>query len=221
MLATTAPAASQNMAAFSNPTMFAAQPRPSQTPNHQPQGPAPSTVSQSQTAARDKARISALLDINSALLQEVVSLQAQGKAGNPSIAPGSQQPSPTQEQHAASPVSAPEQPNNTNDSSKLPPQKPSQEYIECMRRLQANLAYLATIADRAKKASSALPAAPAILDPPPNLPTLNEMYAKLNELFPGAPRGPPSSRQQQRPGQQAPIPGNAGPGSVAVGDNGV
>ncbi|KAL1966199.1 hypothetical protein VTN77DRAFT_4751 [Rasamsonia byssochlamydoides] len=227
---TAAPAASQNMATFPNSNnMFPAQQRP-QAPNQQPQGAVPSTVAQSQAAAaREKARISTLLDINSALLQEVVNLQAQGKAGLPPMPPGSQQSSPTQEQQSASPVSSAEQQNHANDASKPPAQKPSQEYIECMRRLQANLAYLATIADRAKKSGGVLPAAPAILTPPPSLPSLNEMYAKLNELFPGASRGTSTTpqqqqqqqQQQQRPGQHVPMPGNGGPGPVAVGDNGV
>lgn len=231
---TAVPATSQNMTALSNSNnMFPAQQRPSQPSNQQPQVSGPSAAAQAQAAAREKARISTLLDINSALLQEVVNLQAAGKAGGPPAPPGSQQNSPTQEQQAASPVSSADQ-NHANDASKPPAQKPSQEYIECMRRLQANLAYLATIADRAKKSSGVIPAAPAILTPPPNLPSLNEMYAKLNELFPGPHRGPPTTpqqqqqqqqqhqqQQQQRPAQQGSIPGNAGPGPVAVGDNGV
>ena len=56
----------------------------------------------------------------------------------------------------------------------------------CMRRLQANLAYLASIADRAHKPSAQTPAHPAILEPPPKLPSLTESYKKLKELFPEA-----------------------------------
>ena len=82
-------------------------------------------------AAREKARVTTLLDINSALLQEVINLQATGKAGSASNTDAN--PS----DQAADPSKA--------------GQKPSPEYMECMRRLQANLGYLATIADRAKK----------------------------------------------------------------------
>jgi hypothetical protein len=204
MLPTTTglPATSQNMAAFSNPNLVAPQRRPSQPSGQQPPAPAPASnpAAQVQAAAREKARITALLDINSALLQEVVNLQAAGKAGIPPTA--AQQTSPTQEQHSASPISATEPQNNAGDASKPGAQKPSQEYIECMRRLQANLAYLATIADRAKKASGVLPAAPAIMTPPPSLSNLNEMYTRLNGLFPGASRGGQSTPQgPQRPRQ--------------------
>lgn len=40
------------------------------------------------------------------------------------------------------------------------------EYVECMRRLQSNLAYLAAIADRSHKPSSQIPAHPAIMTAP-------------------------------------------------------
>src|SRR6201999_2056273 len=45
-----------------------------------------------QSAARERARVSVLLEINTHLLQEVVSLQAQGKAGS---TPNQGQQSPT------------------------------------------------------------------------------------------------------------------------------
>jgi hypothetical protein len=44
------------------------------------------------------------------------------------------------------------------------------EYVECMRRLQSNLAYLAAIADRSHKPSSQIPPHPAILSAPPLTP---------------------------------------------------
>ncbi|KAJ5448600.1 hypothetical protein N7445_003421 [Penicillium cf. griseofulvum] len=150
---------------------------------------------QAQFAAREKARVTALLDINSALLQEVVNLQAAGKAG-PASNPDTNSP-------------ASEQP----DASKLN-QKPSPEYIECMRRLQANLAYLATIADRAKKAGGVVPQMPAIMTPPPNLPAVNELYARLNELF---------SRSAKASTPQRPSPpsmqGNGGPSPGAMNES--
>lgn len=119
---------------------------------------------QAQAAAREKARVTILLEINSTLLQEVVNLQAAGKAGT----------APNTDSNAES----------ASDAPKPPPQKPSPEYIECMRRLQANLSWLAAIAERAKKPGSPAPQAPAILTPPSSLPAVNDLYSKLNELFP-------------------------------------
>jgi hypothetical protein len=154
---------------------------PAQASLQQPQSP--------QSIAREKARVSVLLEINSYLLQEVVSLQAQGKAGGP---PASlPQQSPTQEAGAGSPASATD-PSNPLNNSPIDPAKPagakppSQEYIECMRRLQANLAYLAAIADAKKKAAGSVPAAPAIMAPPPHLADVRDLYKKLNSLFSGS-----------------------------------
>lgn len=139
-----------------------------QTPN--------STISP-QAAARERARVTILLDINSALLQEVVNLQANGKAG-----PASNQASATGS--PSSPQDA-QKPSNGSDTAKAAPPtgKPTQEYVDCMRRLQANLAYLATVADRAKKTGATGPQTPAIMTPPPHLPSINQLYASLNELF--------------------------------------
>ncbi|KAH0839262.1 hypothetical protein AYO21_09326 [Fonsecaea monophora] len=139
-----------------------------------------------QSAARERARVSVLLEINTHLLQEVVSLQAQGKAG---ITSNQGQQSPT------SPTSAADAANTITNSPGEPPKSaggtpqskpPSQEYAECMRRLQANLSYLAAIADAKKKANGALPSGPAIMIPPPHLPQVNELYKRLNALFPEA-----------------------------------
>jgi hypothetical protein len=69
-----------------------------------------------------------------------------------------------------------------------------------MRRLQANLAYLATIADRSKKPGNVVPPGPQILTPPPNVPGMEELYARLNELFPEGNRNP-TTPAQQKPGQ--------------------
>ena len=119
----------------------------------------PQLQQQTQVQAASKARVTALLDINSILLQEVAGLQAAGKAGS------------------VPPPSAAEQ-------SEQQQQKPSSpEYVECMRRLQSNLAYLASIADRAKKSGGVPPSAPTIMTAPPHLPQLNDLYARLNELF--------------------------------------
>ncbi|PYH87662.1 hypothetical protein BO71DRAFT_169163 [Aspergillus ellipticus CBS 707.79] len=149
------------------------------------------------TTAREKARVSTLLDINSMLLQEVVNLQAAGKAGAPA------------------PPAQPGQESNPSPGSDQTPDKPAQrsspEYVECMRRLQANLGYLATVADRAKKSGGVAPTAPAIMTPPPNMPSMNEVYNRLNELFPrtaqagvGTPQ--PSPQASQGNGRPSPSP---------------
>jgi hypothetical protein len=202
----------QNMASVSANSMLPAQQqqqqqpqqqqqqqqRPVQQPNQQ-QGSVPTAGQSPATAAREKARVSALLDINSILLQEVINLQAAGKAGGPPNQQASQDnnPSPTSDQ--------------ATDGAKGPSQKPSLEYVECMRRLQANLAYLATIADRAKKSGGVAPTAPAIMTPPPNMPAVNELYNKLNELFrpsKGA-VGTPQPSPQGTPGNSKPSPSPA------------
>jgi hypothetical protein len=148
----------------------------------------PATNSQSpQSAARERARVTVLLDINTHLLQEVVSLQAQGKAGVPSA---QAQQSPVKDS-ATSPTSATD-PSNPLNQSPVDPSKatggkpPSPEYVECMRRLQANLSYLAAIADAKKKREGTLPVGPAIMAPPPHLPDVTDLYKKLNTLFPNA-----------------------------------
>ena len=146
----------------------------------------PTTPISPHAAARERSRVSVLLDINTQLLMEVVSLQAQGKAGNQSN-PG--QPPPT------SPVSATDPNSALNNSPGDPPKSaggsnpskpPSQEYADCMRRLQANLSYLAAIADAKKKVNGALPPGPAIMFPPPHLTQVQDLYKRLNELFPEA-----------------------------------
>ena len=130
----------------------------------------------SQAAAREEERVTTLLEINSHLLQEVMNLQAQGKAG-----PASQQ----------SPTSPSVSVDNTNGGANSPPdpskgQPPSQEYADCMRRLQANLAFLAAIADASRKATGTRPVGPAIMIPPPHLTSVHPLYQKLKALFPEA-----------------------------------
>ncbi|PGH13483.1 hypothetical protein AJ79_03613 [Helicocarpus griseus UAMH5409] len=201
--------------AASNPP-FSTPPRPSQAPipqqqQQQQQIQSPVSALSPQQAAREKARVTVLLDINSALLQEVVNLQASGKAGITPNQPASQQSSPIKENNTASPTSptdiaGSQSQNAGTDGPKPTPGvtgKPSIEYIDCMRRLQANLAYLATVADRAKKTGASAPQAPAIMTPPPNVPGVTELYAKLNELFAGVSKqGGPSTPQQQLQQQQ-------------------
>lgn len=122
--------------------------------------------------AREEERVTTLLEINSHLIQEVASLQSQGKAGS---LPGQQSPT--------SPTTS-DANNGTGETPKRQP--PSQEYAECMRRLQANLSYLAAIADANKKVNGQRPVGPAIMIPPPHLSSLNDLYKKLKGLFPEA-----------------------------------
>lgn len=141
-----------------------------------------------QSAARERARVSVLLDINTHLLQEVISLQEHEKTAS-SAASGQQSPD--------SPISATDPSNALNSSSdeplksaggtgSHPARPPSQEYADCMRRLQANLSYLAAIADSKKKANGALPYGPTIMAPPPHLSQVHDLYKQLNSLFPDA-----------------------------------
>ncbi|KAI5307812.1 hypothetical protein KEM55_007344, partial [Ascosphaera atra] len=145
-----------------------------------------------QAAAREKARIALLLDINSALLQELFRLQAAGKAF---FIPGKD----SQHAHSQSKDSNSSSTPNPQDQHSQQPQQPKQpkmpphpEYAHCMRRLQANLEYIANVADREKKAQmpggqiGRIIHAPAVLTSPPNVPSLEPLYAKLNELFPNA-----------------------------------
>ncbi|KAJ5679894.1 hypothetical protein N7462_008138 [Penicillium macrosclerotiorum] len=200
---------SQNMASIQQNNLLANQPKPPQM--NSPRSTQPGTPAQAQSpaqahaqaqvqaqiAAREKARVTTLLDINSALLQEVVTLQAAGKAGPASNADAN---------------ASPTEPGM--DAVKTPGSKPTPEYIECMRRLQANLAYLATIADRAKKSGGVAPQAPAIMTPPPNLPVVHDLYQKLNELFPRA--GKASTSQKLSPGAMQ---GNGGPSPSPVSES--
>lgn len=138
------------------------------TPTQQPSAPM-----SPQAVAREEERVTTLLEINAHLIQEVTSLQAQGKAGSGSQASPT---SPTSGSNAGT--------NSPSDGAKRQP--PSPEYADCMRRLQANLAYLAAIADANKKASTTRPSAPAIIYPPQHLNSVHPLYQKLNSLFPDA-----------------------------------
>lgn len=121
-----------------------------------------------QTAAREEERVATLLEINAHLILEVSNLQAQGKG-------------PSSQQTPTSPTANDPTPNSPADR-----KPPSQEYADCMRRLQANLAYLAAIADSSKKTTAPKPVGPAILIPPNHLTSVHGLYQKLKTLFPEA-----------------------------------
>jgi len=138
--------------------------------------PQQASATNPQAAAREEERVITLLEINSHLLQEVMNLQAQGRAG-----PAGRQ-SPTSPNLGSDGATA--ESNVPNDSSRSQP--PSQEYADCMRRLQANLAFLAAIADASRKATGTRPVGPAIMIPPPHLTSVHPLYQKLKALFPEA-----------------------------------
>ena len=132
-----------------------------------------------QSQARERARVTVILDINTVLLEEVVSLQARGLAGTqPSQAQQSPNSPTSTDPNALS--------NSPVDASKPESSKPSQEFSECMRRLQANLSYLATIADAKKKPNGPVMVGPQIMIPPPYLQKVHDLYKKLNQLYPEA-----------------------------------
>jgi hypothetical protein len=120
--------------------------------------------------AREKERVTLLLEINVELLKTVLALQAAQQAEK-------------KEENATSGAEAPA------DKEKQEKKAASgREYVEyvfchlekkyvyqandcrCMRRLQCNLAYLAAIADRSHKPSSQIPPHPAIMSAPPLTP---------------------------------------------------
>ncbi|KAL8709435.1 MAG: hypothetical protein Q9220_005818 [cf. Caloplaca sp. 1 TL-2023] len=189
-------------------TVSTAKPTPPSAPAVPTPGVGPGKSSPPSTSLESQ-RVTALLDLNRILLQEVVALQTENKTAPPA-APTAQQTSPTpatsdpsttttnppQQQTKPDPnepttdsspakdATAPPSNNSNNTTNKLPQQPPpskiiaSKEYIEYMRRLQANLAYLASVADRHHKPGNAVPQFPAIMEPPssvtaPPLPTTN------------------------------------------------
>ncbi|KAF2853801.1 hypothetical protein T440DRAFT_465558 [Plenodomus tracheiphilus IPT5] len=125
--------------------------------------------------ARAQDRMATLLEINSILIKEVCDLQAQGKAG---------QVGPT--------------PDGKTEGDK--PQ-PSKEYVEYMRRLQANLAFLAQSAEKTHKPGQQLQPGPAIMVAPLAPAELVKLYTKLQDLFPGWKGGNPA-QMKQSPGPQ-------------------
>ncbi|KAG4432795.1 hypothetical protein IFR05_011731 [Cadophora sp. M221] len=138
-----------------------------QTPNFPPgqQGPnanqAMATPLSPGSESREKERVTLLLDINRELLMEVMKIQAAQAA----------QAEAKKEETAASPEAGnkekTEQEKEKVEKEKAEKSKPSsREYVECMRRLQSNLAYLAAIADRSHKPSSQIPPHPAIMTAP-------------------------------------------------------
>ncbi|KAF3035389.1 hypothetical protein E8E11_004559 [Didymella keratinophila] len=74
-------------------------------------------------------------------------------------------------------------------------QQPSKEYIDYIRRLQANLSYLAQNAEKVPKPGQPIQPGPAIMSAPATHEELGKLYVKLQGLFPGWKGGQPAARQ--------------------------
>lgn len=183
----------------STPPSTASQPQPtmkSASPGLEASKPSGQSVPPSLEAQR----VTALLELNSVLLQEVVNLQNAGKAD---VSTQPQQPSPPHEQGSGTLASGQrtQQPSPPEDKGSTTPAasqrgQPSgkvtapKDYIEYMRRLQANLAYLASIAEQHTKPQNPIPQFPAIMEAPGVTEAengkewLRDMYVKMRELWP-------------------------------------
>ncbi|RKF64920.1 putative glutamine repeat protein-1 protein [Golovinomyces cichoracearum] len=102
--------------------------------------------------AREKERVTVLLNINKELILEVMDLQAAQQDIKDEASGG---------------------PNGGFEKEKARGSISSRYYFECMRRLQANLAYLAARADR-NKPSSQIPTHPQVMFAPPISPRLSQ-----------------------------------------------
>ncbi|KAL8940227.1 MAG: hypothetical protein Q9216_002936 [Gyalolechia sp. 2 TL-2023] len=195
-----------------------------------PTDPAKSAPVSTAQPTLEAQRVTALLELNCILLEEVVKDQAAQKAiQSQQKLQQTSSPSNTDDASKSNSDSKPDSaaPNkqdpdstaaddskdiNTTNKSTQPQSQPqnapgqktpnTKEYIEYMRRLQANLAYLASVADRSHKPGSVVHQYPAIMEAP-NLPSpppsakekkesaekdgresIKESYAKLRELWP-------------------------------------
>ncbi|KAF2211217.1 hypothetical protein CERZMDRAFT_98534 [Cercospora zeae-maydis SCOH1-5] len=125
---------------------------------------APSPISPQSPGAksREQQRIDVLFDINVELLQEVNKLQNEGKGG----------------------AISPQQVQQAREQGK-PDTMASEEYIQCLRRVQANLAYLMPKAQTDPAQQAKAPPGPAHMTAPSHMPQLEDKYKTLRELFPG------------------------------------
>ncbi|KAF4467885.1 CYC8-general repressor of transcription [Fusarium albosuccineum] len=161
------------------------------------------------TESRDKERFALLLDINHELLYESIQLQTTQQE--------------LKKEHAA----------DGNAGDKKPTEEETlmqQDYLQCMRRLQANLSYMAALADR--KPEVKVPPCPAYLSAPPlNLSlklrapavgpdgsenkidpvsdreerdkSIKDLYSRLQAAFPGFdPKKEPAFRMNTQAGGQ-------------------
>lgn len=134
-------------------------------------GASPGSPRSPGTETREQQRTALLFDINNELLKEVNNLQLAGKGGAMSPQQVQQARSEGKSDHMA-----------------------SEEYIQSLRRLQANLAYLMAKAQpdaaaqqqQQQSQQSGKPApGPAHMTAPPHMPQLEDSYRTLRDLFPG------------------------------------
>lgn len=143
----------------------------------------PPTPQSPASSTLEQSRIAALFEINLELFQEMNRLQVDGKGGalNP-------QYQAQMRQH------------NLDDK------MATDEYIQTMRRLQANLSYLGPRGNP-NGGPKQMPPGPAHMTPPPHMPQLQAKYDKLKELFPGY----TGLDQRRQPSGASPV---NGPGQV-------
>ncbi len=120
----------------------------------------PATPQSPGSRTLEQQRVVLLLSINSDLLDEANRLQAQGSGGA------------TSEKHQ-------QMLQQTGQDGKYA----TPEYMQCMRYVQANIAYLAPKAQQ--QPGMKTQPGPAYMRPPPQMPQLREKYEQLRELFPG------------------------------------
>ncbi|KAL8842902.1 MAG: hypothetical protein Q9170_000306 [Blastenia crenularia] len=194
-------------------TTAKAAPPPNPSLSTVPTDPAKSVPASTASPNLEAQRVTALLDLNRVLLQEVVKDQAAQKAVQSQPKPA-QKIADTASKPDAPPAAKQENDIPTEDAKNLtsaPPNLPqntpahktphTKEYVEYMRRLQANLAYLASVADRHHKPGNAVPPFPAIMEAPSLAPppapkekskvrekdareNIRELYARLRDLWP-------------------------------------
>ncbi|KAK3691240.1 hypothetical protein LTR37_018772 [Vermiconidia calcicola] len=153
------------MAAPPLPQTPASQQQPPPPMNtHNAPGASPTSPQSPGSQSREQQRIALLLSINMDLLKEVNRLQEVGEGG------------------AISPQQA-LQLRNAGQSDKMA----SEAYIQCLRRVQANLSYMSAKAKTGEQGENKAPPGPAHMTPPTHMPQIKEKYDQLKELFPDWP----------------------------------
>ncbi|KAK4893723.1 hypothetical protein LTR27_007970 [Elasticomyces elasticus] len=159
------PRKSPNAASIQSPPNkypMAAPPLPQSPANQQAtsqsKSSSPTTPLSPGSQNREQQRVTLLLEINVIMLEEVNRLQMEGKGG--AISPQIQAQMREKGQNA---------------------DLASEDYIQVLRRVQANLGYLMPVAqnDMQKTARG-----PAYITAPPHMPQLQTKYDQLKELFP-------------------------------------
>ncbi|OBT84268.1 hypothetical protein VE02_06965 [Pseudogymnoascus sp. 03VT05] len=112
---------------------------------------------------REKDRVSLLLDINRVLLMEVMRLQAVQAEAKAKVE--SDDKKDEKDDGAEGAKDKEKKDEKAKEKPKIDPAT-GKEFVECMRRIQYNLAYLAAIADRSHKPSSQIPPHPAVISAP-------------------------------------------------------